>query len=153
MFRAPQGAHIAVSRVPTVDRWCRYWLLVPVISNSVSSRYRLLVSVLEVGISRPCWLSVTVSAVSISSQYWCWKLVLAGHVGVKCTITGQNTHGFNGVWKTIELNVVWCLYYYHRITTIWLLLDTNYFLFGPKTNALRTMSTVIHSVAGTCRKL
>ena len=153
MFRAPQGAHIAVSRVPTVGHQCRYWLLVPVISNSVGGWYRLSVSVLEVGISRPCRLSVTVLVVGIGSRYQCWKSVLAGRVSVKCTITGWNTHGFNGVWKTIELNVVWCLYYYHRITTIWLLLDTNYFLFGPETNAFRTMSTIIHSVAGTCRKL
>ena len=55
VFRAPQGAHIAVSHVPTVGRRCRYWLLVPVISNSVGGWYRLSVSVLEVGISRPCW--------------------------------------------------------------------------------------------------
>ena len=54
VFHAPQGAHIAVSHVPTVGRQCWYWLLVPVISNSVGGRYRLSVSVLEVSISRPC---------------------------------------------------------------------------------------------------
>ena len=62
---------------------------------------------LAVGVGVGChsWLTVTVSVVGIGSQYSCWKSVLAGRVGVKCTITGWNTHGSNGVWKTIELNV------------------------------------------------
>ena len=54
VFHAPQGAHIAVSCVPIVGCQCPYWLLVPVISNSVGSWYWLSVLVLEVGISRPC---------------------------------------------------------------------------------------------------